>query len=222
MADSVVGVYNRAVSAAGGTGLISSTSEVSREAELCNLWYGTARRAVLRSAPWSSARKNFRLPLLEERTGVWQANLPPAPFRYAYSVPPDEIVPYHLESYASFIYRTHNVDGARMLCTNDRDPILLYIFDQQNVQRWDEGLHLAVVYTLAAFISSAMTGKMSRAEANEQKALEFVETARAAAANEIEFQEETMPDWMQAAGYGHLSSTRYVHQFETFRLGFLV
>jgi hypothetical protein len=221
MADSVVGVYNRALSQAGITEFVASPSEASLPAQVCNLWYDTARGAVLRSAPWQSARKTRRLALVSTRDGAWLPGQAPDPYRFAYGVPTDMLAPYHLESYFPFTFRDNDA-GTSLLCTNDPDPLLYYNFDQTNVQRWDEGLHLAVVMTLAVFISTPLSASSVRARENEARALELVEQAQVFAANTQDQLEESVPPELLAAGYLNPTSTpRYVYPYQMLRIGAL-
>jgi hypothetical protein len=219
VADSVVGIYNRALTQAGITELVTEVNEASLPAQICNLWYDTARRAVLRSAPWPSARKDRRLSLVSTRDGAWLSGQAPDPFRYAYGVPADLLLPFHLESWGSFSLRD-NGSGTTLFVTNDVDPVLYYNFDQQNVQKWDEGLHLSVVFSLAVFISTPLSASQSRAQENAMRAVEITGQAMAAAANQMNLNYESQPAYL--GGYNVPStSPRFVYQFETLTLGSL-
>lgn len=219
MADSVVGIYNRALSQAGITEFVSDVNEASLTAQVCNLWYDTTRRAVLRTAPWPSARRDQRLALVTERDGAWSSGQAPDPFRQSYGVPSDLLLPFHLAGFGSFSLQDNNA-GTTLLVTNEPTPILHYIFDQTNVQRWDEGLHMAVVMSLAVFISTPLAASSARAQENQIRAMDIIGNAQAAAANQMSLKYESVPAYM--GNYMTPStSLRFIYPYETMSFGSL-
>ena len=67
MAQTVLALYNQALSAVRARGRLSSPTENSREREECDIWYPTVRDVVQESAYWESCRTTERLTLLKER-----------------------------------------------------------------------------------------------------------------------------------------------------------
>lgn len=200
MATDVVTVWNRALSAAGGRGLISSLTEPGREADLCRLWYPLVRDAVLKAASWPCASEYARLAMLAERANVeWDISQPPPTWRFAYAVPTDMLAPRHLMSYARFIQTLHG--GARAIATNDEDAILHYTKRQDDTSRWDVGVENAVIASLAAQLVLPLTGKMNRAQELAGRANEIVLLARTEFANESDETYDALPSWLTVRGY---------------------
>lgn len=206
MATDVVTIWNRALTAAGGRGLISSQTEAGREADLCRLWYPHVRDAALKAASWPCASNYARLALLAERTTtVWDATQPPPSWQFAYAVPSDMLAPRHLMSFGRFDRALW--DGKNIIATNEADVILHYTARQEDVSRWDTGLEAAVIYSLAAQISLPLTGKSTRAQELASKANEVVLLARTEFANESDGTYEALPSWLQSRGFETLPNT---------------
>lgn len=214
MAD-VVGIFNLALSAVGSKSSISSPTERSREAEVCNLWYESVRDQVLHAAPWPATRASARLAVLAERdvADAWVASDPDPGYAFAYSAPSNMLRPRHLADFTRFILGV-TTTNKRAIMTNTEDAILIYTKRQTNPNLWDSELHLAVVYALAAHIAMPLTAKLERAKYVEAQANNIITAARVAAANVDENQYESIPDWFAARGYAGVAPlTRYVYEF---------
>lgn len=213
MATDLTGVFNMALQASTAKGKIGTSTEVSREAEICTLWYETVRDHILRAAPWPCTRKTVSLAPLAERdfTLDWATGDPEPPWRYAYAYPSDMIRPRRLSNYARFT--TALTNGARSVLTDVEEAALIYTMRQTTVAAWDADLLMAIVFGLASYISIPLTGKMQIANANLTLANQKILDARVNAANQDYEPIETLPPWLTARGYGQLSETRYVYPF---------
>lgn len=212
---SVVELYNLALSSVGTKALVSSPDEASREAEVCTLWYATVRDSVLRAAPWSSARASKRLALQVERDvdEDWVATDPEPGWRFAYSTPSDMIAPRYLSNFDRFALAVSSTNS-RTILTNTENAILVYTKRQEQVQMWDISLYLAVAYALAAHIAMHLHGKPDRAQLAQEKANAFIMQARLDAANAVQEQYQTVPDWITARGYaGAAPSVRFIYEY---------
>lgn len=212
---SVVELYNLALSAVGTKALVSSPTEASRGAEICTLWYATVRDSVLRAAPWPSARAAKRLALQVERDvdEDWELTDPEPGWRFAYSTPSDMIAPRYLANYDRFALAV-NSENARTLVTNTENAILIYTKRQEQVQQWDVSLYLAVAYALAAHIAMHLHGKADRAKLAQEQANSLIIQARLDAANAVQEQHETVPDWITARGYaGAAPPVRFIYEY---------
>lgn len=100
---SLVDIGNRALSLMGTRSQIASLTEQSNEAIAIQKWIDTARRDLLRMAPWNSVKNFNTLALLSAAPGTpenpsagsqfWQKGLPPPPWSYEYAYPSDCIRP---------------------------------------------------------------------------------------------------------------------------------
>ena len=64
---SEVGIYNLALNAVGERSNLSATTENSRQAEVCRLWYEPVLEQILAAAHWPEATKIVYLAELAER-----------------------------------------------------------------------------------------------------------------------------------------------------------
>lgn len=207
MVDSVVELWNLALSATNGRGSISSLTETGREADLCRLWYPLIRDMVLKSASWPSTKRYARLALLAERDAGkdWTSADPAPTWRFAYAAPADMIAPRYLSSYARFDYSVR--DSNSVIMTDESLAILHYLVRQTDVTKWDTGLASAVVYSLAAAVSRPLTGKTTLARDLKDLAAETVLLARTEMANESEDNFSQLASWHEARGYDGLPAT---------------
>jgi len=210
---SEVQVYNLALNAVGTRSNISSPTEQSREAEVCNLWYSPVRDQILSAAPWPEATKIAYPALLAEADdeAAWLETEPRLGYQYVYAMPSDALRPRYMSDFSRFLFS--NYDGQRALHSNTEDAILAYTSRLENVALWDSELQMAVVYGLAANICMPLTGKPSRAKMLAEKANELIINARVAAANANNESYESIPDWIVARGFNTASAQRYFHPY---------
>lgn len=210
MATDEVGIYNQAVSFVGSDSTVASTDEVSREAEVCSLWYDSVVQKTLRAAPWPSARKVIRLALLAERdfTEEWTSADPEPNWKYAYSYPSDLIRPRYLHGYGRFT--TGLTDGTRSILTDVEDAILIYTSRQKSVLSWENDLQLAITYALAAHICMPLSGKLEKTSLAIQLANQLILDARMTAANQDTDRLDSIPDWIAARGFGNAQSSKFI------------
>jgi hypothetical protein len=215
-------IFNRALSACGVESGISDPDENSREAAVCRLWYPVVRDNVLAAAPWPSVRKFTRLALSVERdiNSPWQAGNPNPRYRFAYASPSDLLQPYHLQSYLPFSFDI--VGTSRAFSCNEENPIMHYNARVVDPSLWEPNLALAVVHTLATYISIPITGRDQRLMQNAELAFRMVEQAQTAAANSSDEKEENLPEWFQVRGYGDLPVSRFYYPMQSLSVGFTV
>jgi hypothetical protein len=195
-----VSIYNLALDAVGTRNSVSATTEESREAEVCRLWFGPVRDLVLRAAPWTCAKAFARLALLKERddTLEWAIDDPEPGFRYAYAGPSDMIRPRYLSSFQRFTMGIYGEQRAVM--TQVQSAILVYTKRQATIPLWDSDLYMAVTKALAAAIAMPLHGKRQRASEAAAEANAMILQARVSDANSEENQFDTVPEWIAARG----------------------
>lgn len=216
MAQSQTELYNLALSAVGARKTVSAPTENSREAEQCNLWYGSVRANIFRAAHWGSIKRFARLGLLVERDTAadWVTTDPEPGFIYSYSLPVGCVAARYLSTFERFTTGVYYSTNVRALFTDMEDAVLCYSFDQTNTALWDHSLYLAVAYGLAAHICLPLSGKPERASGLIKASNAIIAEARAQSANEQQGTIETLPEWITTRGYkGSPSTTRYFAPF---------
>lgn len=204
---SLVDIWNRALSAAGGEDGVADPNENSREAALCRQWYPFVRDMVQGAAPWPSVTSYARLARIAERQpeAPWQPADPTPAFRFSFAVPELLLRPYHLQSYARFQFLR------RTISTDEEFPILYFLARVTDPAQWDHDLEIAITHTLAAYVSKPLSGRSQTLEENLQIAQLRTEEARAMAANTQSHPQETLPDWLQTRGYGNLPVDKFFY-----------
>lgn len=205
-----VSIYNVALNAIGARSNLSSTTENSRDAEVCRLWYPIIRDQILCAAPWPSCEASKRLALLSERdlSADWVSTDPSPGYKYKYSCPSDMLRPRYLADFSPFRISAHS-GSVRALNTNRDEAVLTYTQRNYTVAGWESPLQMAVAYGLAANIAMPLTGKAQRANFLIQQANDLINTARLEAANQIFEPIETVPDWISARGYSNPTNVVY-------------
>lgn len=207
---SEVGIYNLALNAIGERSNVSSPTENSRRAEVCNLWYDTVRDQVLEAAPWPEATAIEFLALKATMTEVaWAEGDPRTGYTYAYVLPADCLRPQYLDNFSSFMLTER--EDERLLHTDQALATLVYTSRQANISMWSTSLKMAIAYGLAAHICMPLSGKPARASRLAEQANELITVARVNAANSGQETYESIPDWIQARGYSGASMTRYFY-----------
>lgn len=207
-------VFNMACHAVGTRDDIATINEVTREAEVCRLWYDKVRDQVLRAAYWSSAKSYKRLALAKERDPevAWATDDPEPGFLYAYTAPEDMLAARFDSTYARFTVGNYNEAAA--VFSNTEDMILFYTMRQENVALWDAQLLMAVGYALAAHIAMPLHGKPARARQAAEQANGLIMEARVSNANLENNQLDTIPEWIAARGYsGSIADSRFYYPF---------
>lgn len=201
MSYSELQLYNLAVDAVGGTGTIETTSEVSREAELCSRWFGPVRDKVLRAAHWQSAKAYQRLALRASRDEeTWVVAYPTPAYSNAYSIPSDCLIPRFLTDFSRFDISVYD-ESTHVLSTTGASPILCYT-KRIEVNMMEESLALAISMALAANICAPLTGAQQKGRMLLQEANEMLLQARVETANMDNQPISHVPDFISVRGYG--------------------
>ena len=211
-------IFNLALGACGSTYLVRDAEERSLEADICRLWYPVVRDSVQSAAPWPSVKASRRLARLLEAESTWADNQPGPGYAYAYEVPSNLLIPYHLDTYARFSYSVSS-EGDRIISTSEETPILHYLMRNENTATWSSDLVLATSYTLAVHIARQLTGKASTISENMQLANGLITNQRTQAANAGEEPMEVLPDYIQARGYSFSTQPRYFYPMQNVNFG---
>jgi len=160
---SVVDICNEAMDLLGAA-TITSLTENSKEARLCNRRYETVRDAVLRAHPWNSAITRTSLPQ--------DATAPAFGFTYQYTLPTD---PYCLRVLS---FWNSNVDSdtaaydsqvmykieGRKILSNEGTCKITYIARVTDTEQFDPLLSSTIAHRLASETAYAITGSNSVAQ----------------------------------------------------------
>lgn len=213
---SEVQVFNLALNAVGTRSNISATTENSREAEVCRLWYGPVRDQILSAAAWSEATELRYLALLkttdEDGNGVWAADDPRPGYSYVYQLPADYLRAQYLSDFSRFLITSYS-DDRRALHSSSATAMIAYTKRLETVSLWNPELGMAIVYGLAAHIAMPLSGKTSRAKTLADKANEMILMARESAANMSNETYESIPDWITARGANYATTQRYFQPY---------
>jgi hypothetical protein len=188
---SVVDICNEAMDLLGAA-TITSLTESSKEARLCNRRFETVRDSVLRSHPWNVAVT--RASLAQDSVG------PAFGFTYQYTLPTD---PYCLRLLAFWNSNVNNevaaydsqvmykVEGRKILSNEDTCNIV-YVGRAEDTESYDSMLSSTIASALAAETAYAVTGSSNIAQLMEQRYQNKLREARSADAT------EGMPDRIMA------------------------
>lgn len=216
---SLINLYNQALTAIGSAPDVTDPNGSGRSVDVLKLWFPVARRAVFVAAHWPSLRVSRRLALLRERPdGADWTNADPAPdFRYAFSLPTDMVQPQYLEDYSRF--RLGRIGDERAIFSSNISPILNYTMDDPAPVNWEPGLYHCVLWSLAACVNMAKSGKMEVTQKLERQVTELIAEAGTTAANADDTYFEAVPAFWAGSGYSiPQATTRYYYPTETFRV----
>ncbi len=154
---SVLAVYNQALGLAGARAKLASLGDKSRERELCDLYYDTAKSTAFSMANWPDLSATARLAIVAERNFAldWADGDPQPPWRFAYALPHDYVRARHLSSGARF--KLGNCNGERVLLTNQEQAVLIYTRNIESPGAWDNSLRKVVVAELALKIVGGLS-----------------------------------------------------------------
>lgn len=207
-----VGLYNLALSLAGAKASVVTTTETSREAQQCALWYSEVRDLVLNAAPWPSLKSSYKLELVMERDTAedWENYDPPEGMLYAYALPSNFLRARYLSTFERFTLG-QDQSNVKRIFSNAANAVLVYSRTQTDITKWEQVVKMAIVHGLAAYIARPLTGKADLAANLIQAANDMLMAAKLEMANSEEAQFESTPDWIAARGYvGNAPSTRFV------------
>lgn len=180
-------------------------TEQSSEADVIRLWYDFARQQALESHDWGFARKRV-VATLHADTISTTSNTPYAGvwgFRYKYpndcivmrkiqhpNAPPDDAIPFEIEL---------SLDGnEKTVLTNLETAVLVYTFDQEQLNLFSPSFVVAHSLFLAAHIAFSITGKITLKKELERQAFQSVALAGASDANEGMEPPPRDADWIRA------------------------
>lgn len=128
---------------------ITSLSEDSKPAKLCNRQYARLRDKLLQSHFWNFAMKRETLAVVSSATP------PTFGFDYVYQLPTDCLRALHLQSKS---YR-FKVERGRYLHTNYSGAKLLYISKEEDVSKYSPMFQELLAYDIAIDLCMALTQK---------------------------------------------------------------
>ena len=150
-----------ALSQIGAESQIEDINEESVPARTCKLWYEQARRATLERFNWTFARRRQELAI---------HNVPPAKarYQYRYQYPENCLVPRFIENSpllnpVSFQVEEAGDQTLSILCSKE-DAVLIYTFNQENINLFSTHFELMMSVRLAIFINIEITGESRTGE----------------------------------------------------------
>lgn len=193
---SEVSICNRALIKV-GCNRITSLSDNSKEARLCNQIYDDVRDAVLRGFDWSFATKRLTLSLLTETAVGWL---------YVYTYPPDchkarEIYNANqsdntagIEATPAITYEIalSSTDNKRVILTDQEDAVLIYTAKVTDTNLFGADFEDALTFKLAAELAMPLRQSEQLMNLNLNAYREVISGAKVTSANESK-RRETSP-----------------------------
>lgn len=216
MTNSVLDVYNAALIACNGRGLVSDLNEASRECELCSLFYPLVRDTVQESGYWPATRVQAQLALLATQGPLWVPGSPPDEYLYSYAAPADYLRAWHMQDYSSFDIGYDKLTDRMAIYSSLSVAILTYACRNDNVASWTPGQKQATIYGLAGHIAGSLSGRSALIQTNFEKANKFLAEGKALASNATNNPFDTVPDWIQARGLiSNMFPNRFLYPIAT-------
>ncbi len=181
MSNTAVSVCSNALSKLGDDPITSLTDATNR-ARLCNRLFDPVRQSVLRDANWNDSIKRAKL-AQSSTTPAWE-------FAYQYALPSDYMrkVKTSLDQFDI----PYKVEG-RYLLTDEPEVYLTYVYDNGDVSTYDS-LHIdALTARMAYELANAITAKTSLATAMSQEYTTKLAAAKVADGQEDVQEEQTYP-----------------------------
>lgn len=216
----VIDLWNQALSECGARAIVTDINEQSKEAQVCSIHYNNLRTSILRAAPWSCARFQASLTLVEDYSASPATNQ--YPWLYGYTYPSDclwmryvleppvvdgtvvttgQVVPWgNPKRDNRFLPALDPTGTSKVLLTNVANAIGVYTKDITDVNLWDQGLWDAISSALCAKIAIPLGGNVQMKGTFEQLAARAINEARAQDANEAKPTTDHVPDWIAARG----------------------
>ena len=152
---SVVQICNSALNQLGAASITSLTDN-SKNARLCNERYATVRDAVFRSHPWNSLIKRQQL--------AQDTATPAYGFKFKFTLPSDCLRLLNLDAYNS----DHKVEGRKILC-NESAIKISYVSQVTDPNEMDVLLRETISAGLAADIAYAITANLQVGKLMQEK-----------------------------------------------------
>lgn len=213
---SVLGVWNKALSAVNARGRLSSLTDRSPEQEVCDEWYTLVRDVVQAAAWWPSCKTLARLALLSETDATdWADGQPEPGYAYAYATPANYLHPWHLTNFDRFSLSYSSSRNRVIISTNTEEAILVYARRNEDPTQWTPGQLQATIHALALKIAGPLTGKNSQIQLHLQQVQTLIMEEQAKVANMIEPDPRPSVPWLAARGVQSFTNARFFYPFGT-------
>ena len=168
---SVIEICNSALNLLGAS-TISSLSDDSKNARLCNQRYEPIRNKIFRSHPWNCLIR--RVELAQDATG------PAIEYDYSYTLPSDclRVLKIHNGSTDSISSDLEYKIEGRKLVTNQGTIYLVYVALITDPNEFDVALQEAIAAQMAADLAYAITNNATLAKNYQEQADERLREAR--------------------------------------------
>lgn len=215
----LVSLFNQALTAVGHPADVTDAEANTKSANLCRLWYAPARRAVLSAAYWPSVRNLASLAVYSAREfGTdWTAGQPWPGNTIAFRLPLGCLRPQYLANFTRFSVGA--VNSTKLLFAEADSALLYYTKDEDKPDLWEADLYEAVVYSLAARMNMAKSGKIQITNQLRADVDRLIRSATARIANEEDTYYESIPAHYAEAGYSLPYAARYYYPTTSYNLG---
>jgi hypothetical protein len=168
---SVIEICNSALNLLGAS-TISSLSDDSKNARLCNQRYEPIRNKIFRSHPWNCLIRRVEL--------AQDATVPAIEYDYSYTLPSDclRVLKIHNGSTDSISSDLEYKIEGRKLVTNQGTIYLVYVALVTDPNEFDVALQEAIAAQMAADLAYAITNNATLAKNYQEQADERLREAR--------------------------------------------
>lgn len=163
------------------------------KAEQCALYFGKARRYVLRSHVWSFANTYRALALLDET--------PINGWTYVYAMPSDCLRPVHLfspDSTEPQRFERGIIDDTQVIYCDIETPTLRYVKDVTDPNAFDSQFIMALSFYLASLLAMPITGDIGLADVMNNRYLMYAAQSAATSAYETNPKTTYTASWISA------------------------
>ena len=208
-------IFNMALSAARGQGVLTSIDQATRGAAECRKWYDLVIEVVQEAAYWPCCKARHQLVEADQHETADGYE-----YLYAYDLPDNLLRPWYLGNHEEFSLESHS-DQNRLLTNSPVETWLVYAQLVTDTGKWTPAMTQAVVYGLGYKVCESLTGKDALVERLLGLANSYLATGQSTSlnstSNETLFDE--VPDWI-AARFGDLPPVRRGRYFYPFGEGF--
>lgn len=198
MSISQIEICNLALSHVGSSDRITSLTEQTEPARLCNIMYNISREFVLQDFDWAFAERNELLALLD---------ITPTGYEYAYQYPNGCIHAREIyqavdgEAPIDFAVVTQESQTSKMVLTDEENARLVYTGDIKNTTMFSPSFVMAFSYQLAANIAIPITKKASIKNSMLNYYSGYYDRAQVLDAKQNKYTTEQTNDFLSSRGY---------------------
>ena len=152
-------IYNAALVSIGASP-VTATTEASKEAETCNIYWSLTQDIVMSTYAWPSCTKRAKL--------INLSAVEKLDYAYAYALPSDFLMLIEVLHITAYSPEMYSIECGNIL-TNEQSPQIKYIYRNTDTTTYETGLTELLILHLSYQIAYAIQGKETRSDMQLQK-----------------------------------------------------